>query len=197
MKDNVEMNPTLALRIASAYAGSQKKLAEAIGVTSQTVTAWMKAGIINGEYADAISRLTGGAVSSQDLLGETPDLHLMKRVADEASAVVNLDQMIKTLKSDRNTAIHNISKREGITYDKREPKDTDKIFYDELGEIYKAIKEVTRRRNLAMGRLKTAVKHYNHRIGLDGIDIEFTYENDIYAYQGRYEDDRFDDEVPF
>lgn len=61
-------NPLISLRIVIAYAGSQKKLAEEIGVAPMTVSLWVKKGYASAEYAKRLSAVTGGDVTVEELI---------------------------------------------------------------------------------------------------------------------------------
>ena len=52
---------------AIAIAGSQSALADAVGVTQQTVSNWPKGGPIRPEHCSAIELFTAGAVARRDL----------------------------------------------------------------------------------------------------------------------------------
>ncbi|KAG0163987.1 hypothetical protein DFQ28_011603 [Apophysomyces sp. BC1034] len=52
-----------SLESAVNIATSQAKLAEALGVTQQTVSNWMRRGSVPPEHCSAIERLTGGAIT--------------------------------------------------------------------------------------------------------------------------------------
>lgn len=57
----------LHIERAIAVAGSQTALADALGVTQQTVSNWLKGGVIRPEHCSAIERFTAGAVTRRDL----------------------------------------------------------------------------------------------------------------------------------
>jgi DNA-binding transcriptional regulator YdaS (Cro superfamily) len=59
IKDHIER--------AIAIAGSQSKLADAIGVTQQTISNWLKGGAIKAEHCSAMERFTQGAVTRVQL----------------------------------------------------------------------------------------------------------------------------------
>ena len=52
---------------AIAVAGSQKKLAEACGVSQAAVSKWLMGGGVSAESALAIERATDGSVRAEDL----------------------------------------------------------------------------------------------------------------------------------
>lgn len=52
---------------AIGLAESQAKLATAIGVTQQTISNWLKGGVIKAEHCSAIERLTQCAVTRRQL----------------------------------------------------------------------------------------------------------------------------------
>ncbi|MDN8066305.1 transcriptional regulator [Burkholderia vietnamiensis] len=52
---------------AITIATSQKALAIGIGVTQQTVSNWLKGGVVRPEQCSAIERFTAGAVTRRDL----------------------------------------------------------------------------------------------------------------------------------
>ena len=65
------MTTHLALSMAVQICGSQKALADSIGVPHQTVWAWISRGSIPAERCPDIERATNGAVTCEEL---RPDL---------------------------------------------------------------------------------------------------------------------------
>lgn len=57
----------LALRKAADHAGSVSALARAIGISNQTVAAWIYRKSIPPEHCAAVERASGGTVSRRDL----------------------------------------------------------------------------------------------------------------------------------
>ncbi|MEX4687693.1 helix-turn-helix domain-containing protein [Haemophilus influenzae] len=60
------LNETINLAIQEC--GTQKKLANACGVTQGAVALWLKGGGINGKYIPLIAKASNGKVTETDIL---------------------------------------------------------------------------------------------------------------------------------
>ena len=89
-----------ALHKAVSIAGSQKALADQIGVVQSAVANWLKRGNIPAEHCLAIEKATGGKVTRQELRPDDahriwPDLvepgHVQAPLAQMPSALVTSD----------------------------------------------------------------------------------------------------------
>ena len=156
-----------------AYAGSRKELAESIGVTTQTITAWIKNGVISSDYAEHISDITGGNVSVDDLLGVSVDISVIKKIADESYEVDQLETSLSSLKYKRNQEISRICEENGVEFNPKSMSDEDLKLFDSLKPIYELIREVNKRRYAAKKRLKTAIIKYGVSHGRPPLDFDF------------------------
>lgn len=64
-----------AVKKAAAIVGSQKALAEIVGVSPKSVWAWIERGSVPAVYCVSIEMATGGAVTRRDLRPD--DFHLI------------------------------------------------------------------------------------------------------------------------
>lgn len=65
--------------------GSQKALADAIGVSSKTVWAWLNREAVPAEYCPAIERATNGAVRCEDLRPDVDWAYLRNSTNEDAA----------------------------------------------------------------------------------------------------------------
>lgn len=70
---------------ATTFMGSQKALADAIGVSSKTVWAWLNREAVPAEYCPAIERATNGAVRCEDLRPDVDWAYLRNSTNEDAA----------------------------------------------------------------------------------------------------------------
>lgn len=74
-----------SLTRATTFLGSQKALADAIGVSSKTVWAWLNREAVPAEHCPAIERATGGAVRCEDLRPDVDWAYLRNSTNEDAA----------------------------------------------------------------------------------------------------------------
>lgn len=74
-----------SINVAIKIVGSQKDLADAIGVSAKTVWAWINRKSIPAEHCPAIERATNGAVRCEDLRPDVDWAYLRNSTGKDAA----------------------------------------------------------------------------------------------------------------